>query len=299
TSILVAFDALKIEEKKAINMAQLFLKTYSKVLNAGKANYIEPNTAKGIVYTFLAATAKRKKKDLLQKRTVKKNRTLALLLDDPKFFEIDNFLKRALCLHITNWIMYNNDGPYNYEVVDAVFRLAGTGSVGLKRYVFLLKSLKENDKYILVEMKQCVASSLQPYVKIKQPKWKSEADRVVSIKTRIQNRPPALLSSTIFNDEPYLIQEMEPNKDKINFKLIKNRYRDIYQVIDDMAMLTASSQLRSSGRQGSATTDELIAFSEKDNWQQELLNYAIKYKKQVKKDYAAFCSDYKNGVFKL
>ena len=111
----------------------------------------------------------------------------------------------------------------------------------------------------------------------------------------MQNRPPALLSTTIFQEESFVIQEMQPVKDSINFKLIKKEYRNIYQVIDDMAMLTASSQLRSSGRQGSANADELIAFGKNDQWQEPILKYAIDYAHEVKKYYIQFLKDFKTG----
>ena len=113
----------------------------------------------------------------------------------------------------------------------------------------------------------------------------------------MQNVPPALLSTTIFKDEPYILQELQPVKDSIDFKLLKDAYRDMYQVIDDMAHLTASAQLRSSGRQESAIADELIAYGQRTDWQEEVLNYAIGYAKAVKKDYTAFVNDYKKGVF--
>jgi uncharacterized protein (DUF2252 family) len=296
TSIILAFEALEIEEKKALKMAQLFLKTYSATLAKGKAYYIEAQTAKGIVHTFLSAISKRKQNRLLKKRTVKKKDQMMLLLDDPRHFEIEKFLKKELFHHITQWLLYNSEGPYNYEVIDAVFRLAGTGSVGLKRYAFLLKSSNDAGvKYLLVDMKQAVPSSVLPFVDVQQPEWESEAQRIVTIQQRMQNIPPALLSTTSFKGDDYIIQEMQPVKDSINFSLIKDRYRDIYQVIDDMAMLTASAQLRSSGRQSSATADELIAFGMNDQWQQVILDYAMGYAKKVKKDYATFVKDYKKG----
>ncbi len=278
-------------------MAQLFLKTYSAILSKGKPYYIERKTAKGIVCTFLTAVSKRKKKELLQKRTQKNKDELSILLDDPRHFEIEKSLKRELEHHITEWIMYSHDGPYNYKVIDSVFRLAGTGSVGLKRYAFLLKSVNTKDKYLLVDMKQSRASSLAPYVTIPQPHWESEAARVVAVQQRMQNIPPALLSYSIFKDEPYLIQEMQPEKDSINFNLIKERYRDIYQVIDDMAILTASSQLRSSGRQGASVADELIAYGENMQWQEVVLKYAVKYAQTLQQNYKQYVSDYKKGDF--
>ncbi|HEY4966102.1 MAG TPA: DUF2252 family protein, partial [Puia sp.] len=133
---------------------------------------------------------------------------------------------------------------------------------------------------------------------IKQPDWTNESKRIVSIQERMQNRPPALLSTSVFKGETYVMQEMQPTKDSINFKLIKKEYRNIYQVINDMAMLTASSQLRSSGRQGSAITDELIGLGENKEWQEPVLKYATNYSHTVKKDYTNFLFDYKKGDFK-
>ena len=298
TSILIAFRSLKIDSRKADRMARLYLKAYSETLQKGKAYYIESKTAKGIVCTFLQAVSKRKKKRLLQKRTEKKEDKLSIILDDPRHFEVEPTLKRELAHHITDWIINNSDGPYNYEVRDIAFRLAGTGSVGLKRYAFLLESVIKPGKYLLVDMKQARTPALAQYVHIKQPKWTSEAERVVAIQQRMQNIAPALLSHSVFKDESYLIQEMQPTKDSIDFKLIQDRYRDIYQVIDDMGMLTASAQLRSSGRQGAATADDLIAFGQDTTWQETILTYAMAYANKVKADYKQFLTAYKHGDFK-
>jgi uncharacterized protein (DUF2252 family) len=300
TSIFIAFESLQIEQKKALNMAQLFLKTYAAALSRGKPNYIEPQTAKGIVCEFLTAVSKRKQKEILAKRTILKKNKLEILLDDPRHFKLEKELKEDLFRHIKDWLKNDGNSPYNYKVTDAVFRLAGTGSLGVKRYALLLKSLNETgEKYILIDMKQSWPSSLLPYINPPQPSWKSESERVVTIQQRMQNRPPALLSTTVFRNESYVIQEMQPTKDSINFKLIKKEYRNIYQVIDDMAMLTASSQLRSTGRQGSAITDELIAFGQDDQWQEPILKYAIDYAHQVKKYYMEFLKDFKHGSFKI
>jgi uncharacterized protein (DUF2252 family) len=299
TSIFIAFESLQIDHKRALNMAQLFLKSYSSKLSVGKPNYIEPKTAKGIVCEFLTSVAKRKQRLILAKRTIQKKNKLEILLDDPRHLELKKDLKKELFRHITDWLKNDGDSPYNYKVVDAVFRLAGIGSVGIKRYAILLKSLNDQgEKYLLIDMKQSTESSLLPYLDKQQPSWNSEAERIVNIQQWMQNRPPALLSTTIFRNESFVIQEMQPTKDRINFKLIKKEYRDMYQVIDDMGMLTASAQLRSSGRQGSVNTDDLIAFGQNNDWKELVLKYAIEYSHQVKKNYLLFLADYKAGLFK-
>ncbi len=298
TSILVAFYALKIQQKKARNMSLLFLRTYAEVLAKGKAEYIEPKIAKGIACTFLKAVSERKQKDLIEKRTIVWKKKRLLYVNTEKHMALDKALKKKLMLHISHWIANSSDGPYNYKVKDVVFRLAGTGSIGVKRYLFLLQNRKDKNDFFLLDMKEERASSLKPYLPTRQPKWKSEADRVKAIAYRMQSRLPAQFSTTVFEGDSYILEEMQPTSDKVNFELIKNRYRDVYQVINDMALLTASAQLRSGGRQGSACADELISFGKKyKKWSSQIVDYSDSYLQQVKKDFKIFREDYKKGVF--
>ncbi len=185
-----------------------------------------------------------------------------------------------------------SNSPYNYRVVDGVFRLAGTGSIGVERYAFLLKSSNDTGfKYILLDMKEAVPSSLAPYARPPQPSWTSEADRVISVQRRMQNRCPALLSTSRFRGKSFIMQEMQPARDSINFRLLGDRYRDMYSVVDSMAMLTASSQLRSSGQDGSAITDELKRFAQDESWQDAVLAYAERYASRMQVYYMDFLHD--------
>ncbi len=296
TSIFIAFESLKIGQEKATRMAKLFIRSYANTLAKGKADYIEERTAFGIVRNFLSIVAKRKQRTILNKRTVG-NKKLAK--DHPKHFPIEKPLKKALTGHIENWLKEDGNSPYNYKVIDAVFRLAGTSSIGLERYAVLLKSSNDaGTKYLLLDMKESTGSSLTPYLMHKQPAWETEAHRILFAQQLMQNRTPYLLSSTVFNGKPFVIQEMQSTKDNINFKLIKKEYRAMCEVIDSMGMLTASAQLRSAGRKGSANADTLIAFGQDEKVQQEILDYALAYSTTVKKDYAAFKEDYKKGLFK-
>jgi uncharacterized protein (DUF2252 family) len=298
TSIFIAFDSLKLKEDEALKTAKKFLKIYSSTLNKGKAVSVDHRTAEGIVGTFLAAVEKRKQKELLKKRAVERKGEFTLILDDNRHFELNKPLKKELAHFIDDFIKTGNYGAYNFKVQDSVFRLGGTGSIGVKRYMFLLESFNTKNKYLLLDMKQAVPSSLQPYVNIEQPQWGSEAKRVVDIQERMQNVSPALLSATVFNGVAYVIQQMQPTEDKINFELLKDRYKDIDCVVDDMAVLTASAQLRSSGRQGSAVADKLIAYGQNNKWQESILNHAQQYAQQVKEDYKEFVTEYKKKNFK-
>lgn len=296
TSIFIAFESLKIGRDKAMHMAKLFLKSYATTLQNGKPGFVEAQTATGIICDFLNKVAKRKQKTILQKRTVRNKK---LSKKHPKHLPLSKELQEKLTVHIEEWLKKDSNSPYNYSVVDAVFRIAGTSSIGLHRYAILLKSSNDQgDKFLLLDMKQSIWPSLAPFIRTKQPKWEHNAERIFFSQTLLQNNQPSLLSTTQFNGEAYVIQEMQPVKDNIKFSLIKNRYRDMCHVIDTMGMLTASAQLRSAGRKGSANAEALIEYGQNKSLQEEILKYALAYVPVVKKQFADFKSDHRAGIFK-
>jgi uncharacterized protein (DUF2252 family) len=288
TSIFIAFDTLKIEPEKALNMAQLYVRNYCHTLQTAKAISIDPRIAKGILCDFLKRAGHHTEKDILRKRTISKKKRIMLSLEDERHFKLEKNLRKDLREHIDEWIATSSDGPYNFEVIGSVFRLAGTGSVGVKRYLFLLKSTNTKNKYLLLDMKQSRPSSVLPYTQVQQLAWANDAERITAIQRRMQNVPSALLSTTIFRGEPYVIQELQPVKDAIKFKLLADDYRGMYEVISAMGELTASAQLRSSGFQGSGNMDDLVAFGKDESWQEPLISYAQAYALKVKKDHRAF-----------
>jgi len=297
TSIFTGLDSLGIRKKESTRVANLFLDRYSATLAKGKSRYIEPRTADGIVQSFLEKVCERKQKELIRTRTEGKDGKLRLRIDRIRFFPIEKTLRKELMAHLQSWI---KDEPLMnklYEGVDCAFRIAGTGSIGQKRYVFLVRQVKDPQKHLLIDMKQALPSSLDGRTNIPQPSWASQAERIVAIQQRMQNVCPALLDTCRFKDEDYVVKEMQPTADKIDFLLLKDRYKDIECVVDDMALLTASAQLRSAGRQGAALPDELIAFGSDHHWQKGVLAYAAAYAEQVKKDYKEYFAAYKAGYF--
>jgi len=298
TSIFVGSQVIGVDEKKeALQWARHFLNAYSAILAKGKARYIEIETASGVVRYFLEKVSQRTQSEFLQKRVnIEKNKPV-LNTENKKYLKLDKELKTALMDHLQNWAMNREEKLGSSEVLDACFRLAGTGSLGVKRYLFLIQITKNKKKYRLLDMKQALPSSLLPYTEVKQPAWSAEAERVKAIKYRMQNVSPALLDTTIFKGDSFLLQELQPMEDKIDFNLIKDSYKDIAEVINDMALLTASAQLRSSGSKGSAPIDDLIEFGRNDQWKEAIIEYARNYAGKVKEDHRQFESDYRNGFF--
>lgn len=296
-SIFVAFESLGIAPEQADQMAGVFLETYASVLCTGKAITIDPRTAKGAVRDFLRHSEKRRYGQLLDKRTQTRGKKLMLSLEHERHFKLLKELKRRLLAHMVQWVECSADGLDEYKVKDVVFRLAGAGSVGARRYLFLLKSKKEKDHFLLLDMKQCFGSSLSRFVDLRQPSWQNQADRVLSVQTRLQCVPASLLSTSEFDGESYLISELQPMEDTFDYKLVKKNEQDLIQVVGDLARLTASAQLRSGGMDGSATIDEMKTFGGRvARWNNKVISTARELAGQNTLDYSEFVLGYKNGL---
>ena len=291
TSIEVAFDSFEIDDERADNMVEQFLYSYSLTLQKGKALYIEPQIANGVVKTFLETVSKRPLEELLSERTSGERDNRRLLIDKDHHVELPKELKKELLAHIQEWAAKKNQLS-DHRCVDVAFRIAGTGSIGANRYCFLFQHMEKTSEYKLIDMKEARVSSLEKYVISKQPAWPTEAKRIYFVQRFMQNNNPGLLSTTRFKKSSYVIRELQPSSDKINFKKIKEQHDDIKQVIDDMAMLTASAQIRISGRKGAAIADDLIAFGNQQEWQKKLIDFSKAYSKQVKKYYKTYLEKY-------
>jgi uncharacterized protein (DUF2252 family) len=279
TSIFVAFDDLQIDRAETEKVVSLFLNTYSSVLATGKPRYIEAKVARGIVRDFLERVSERSIGELLDGRVEKRGGALRFCIDGVRHLKLEVELKDKLKVFIDDWISRNHP---KYRCLDIAFRIAGTGSVGVKRYVFLLKHLEKEKNYLMIDMKQATPSSLEKFTPGKQPRWLNEGERMVSVQEYMQNVCPALLGFVSFDREPFLVKRLQPSEDRVNFKLLRKKDKDISQVIKDMAALAASAHLRSAARKGAATPDELMAFGNSDSWQNEIVNLSREYSKQVK-----------------
>jgi uncharacterized protein (DUF2252 family) len=147
TSIFVAFKTLKVKPAEAEQAAKMFLDTYTHILSKGKAYYIDPRTAKGIVKGFMKAVKRRKESDLIKRLCSGKASKLKIAIDNRTHFAVDKSLKQALKNRIDQWVKEVPEWPENYEVKDVAFRVAGTGSVGLKRYMFCYSTIAVNTNF--------------------------------------------------------------------------------------------------------------------------------------------------------
>jgi uncharacterized protein (DUF2252 family) len=293
TSIVVALEELAMDKKAIEQACQAYLAAYAKTLKNGKAIYVEPQTAQGIVREFLKKVSENTFKELLTERTENdENNKKQLKNIEKRLLSLDAELKKKLLAETTVWLKAHREERFNWVILDAGFRISGTSSIGIERYLLLAQNPKNPKEMELLDMKQALPSVIPMFMPTDtQPNWTSEAARIVAIQDRMQNTTPALLSPFMFNDKPFIFKEMQPMSDKLDVKLVFKNPEDAHHVLQNMGVLTASAQLRSSGRQGAATADDLIAFGTDSSWQKAVITFAFAYAERVKLDFEKFISE--------
>lgn len=287
TSIHLAVDALRMPLKSAEALAAIFFKKYHDVIISGKPVALERNIVQGLTRRFIRSVEKRKSKDLLSARTEMKGSKISLKIIEGKTVRLLPDEKKSITGFFPVWAEKHKH--QNWKICDAAHRIAGTGSLGLDRYVLLIKD-RILKKYFLLDMKESIASCLEPYVEILQPEWKNNAKRIMSVQYLMQNVPPPIRETLIYKQKPFVLKKLQPQADMMDLKLCKGNIKKLREAIESFAEISASAHLRSTGRYGSDTADDIIAFFQTSaDWKSLILKYSKNYAEKVKQDYLTFC----------
>lgn len=234
-SLLVAAKTLNIEESQILALCQDFLGHYSRELRECKPRWIERATAKGMIRDLLKNLKHRTHSDLLQERTVKQDGHRFLKRDNLKAMDASQAEQQKIESLITQFTA-TQPNPEFFTILDVAKRIAGLGSLGLERYVVLIKGSKQ---HYLLDMKYQPGSSLAPYTIVSQPRWRNEAERVVKLQHRGQAIAPAFLAAIQDGDRSYVIKELMPNQDRLKLEHWHGRFSRLEKVVNSMAQLVA------------------------------------------------------------
>jgi uncharacterized protein (DUF2252 family) len=293
TSIFLAVDSLSFTHSDGQRLAEVYLTSYTKTLRSGTIRTIVRDNARGVVAELLDNLYRRKRSEFLDELTEIINDRRQLKFDIEKILRISRDRSERVRKVIDNWAQ-TQANPDFFEVLDVGARVTGTGSLGLDRYLILVTGKGSPDRNYLLDFKQQIASSLQPYLPRTQPLWANAATRVMQVQQLVQSVPPALLAAIEFNSTSYLLRELQPAQDKIELKKGKISMTQLEKLIVTMAEVTASAHLHGSGKLGASIDRDLIDFGNNLDWQQKVLTYANNYARQVQIDYEYFCKAIQN-----
>ena len=291
TSILVAAKPLKINSATASKMVASFIETYAANVISTKPRWIERSIATGPVKKLLQSLKGRHRSDLIKQRTLRKAGKIRLLIDGQKTFTATSG-DRARAESILSAYASTQASPAFFAPIDFARRIAGNGSLGLERYVALVRGDGNVDGQYLIDMKLANPSSLATNINVSQPLWRSEAERVIAIQRIAQAISPALLGSVGIGKRSYLIKELQPSADRVNLAALGGKSGALNEVVRTMAETTAWAHLRSCGRFATDSVDALAGFAKSAQWRSQITACAHAAKAVVLQQWQDYSADY-------
>lgn len=294
-SVLIADEAVNATKDQSERLCGEFLDAYAAVLACGKAGWVERETADGLVGDLLEDVRRRTRPEFLDRRTQRQGRHRTIRCDGKHALAADA-AQRAAVVALMQEVGSKASDPAFYEVIDVARRIAGTGSLGVDRFVVLVQGKGSPDGNFLLDLKQALPSAPQVHVPVRQPAWHSEAARVVTLQRRMQAVSMAFLQSIDWRGGSYILRGLQPSEDRVNLCAPGVGFSGIRGAIRTMAGAMASAHLRSSGRQGSAIADDFVAFgSAVASWRQPMLAAAMAAAQQARADFETFVAAYDAG----
>lgn len=296
TSVHMAAGSLHLSDAQADHLCRDFLDTYAAELRSGKARWVERDMATGMVGDLLQGLRGRLRPPFLDSRTIRKGKLRSLRIDGRRALPVTD-KQREKVVALIDSMASREDTPRFYRVLDVARRIAGTGSLGVDRFAILVEGKGSPDGNYLLDLKQARPSSLVPHLDVRQPAWRTDAERVVAVQARMQAISPAFFRAVDMGRKSYVLRGLQPSEDRLALADWRGKLERLEGVLQTMGKLVAWAQLRSSGRDGSATADQLIAFGEKRRWQGPLLGLAKSCTRQVQRDWKSYCKAFDKGAF--
>lgn len=298
TSVFIAGPSLNITKSQAFSLCELMMGSYKSAIADGKSRWIEPETAHGLIKQLLGSLHNRNRASFLDSRTVRKRAKRKIRIDGKKALAVTAPQRNKIQALMTRFAKQQSD-PKFFRLIDVARRIAGTGSLGVERYILLVEGKGSPDGNYLLDLKQALPSSLARNLKCKQPKWPSEAHRVVDVQHRVQAISMAFLAPVIIGRTSYVLRALQPSEDRVAVNAGKAEFPYLQGLMANMGELVAWAQLRSGGRDGSAMTDDLIKFWSKPERAQKLLRLADECAVRVLQDWREYCAAYDRSALRI
>ena len=289
-SVLVGASALRVSAGAATALANLYLDAFDGTLATGRARWVERETATGMARELLDAVRGRKRRTLLGERTKKKGGRRRIRLDGVKALAATRE-DRARVTRVVEQLGAKLDEKQFYRVLDVARRVAGCGSLGLARWIVLVEGKGSPRGNFLLDLKEARSPASTGHSPYTQPRWKSDAERIVAVQGRVQAVSPALLTSLSMTGRGFVLRELQPLQDRMRMEAWGGDIANLRDAMTTMGRVTAWAALRASGRQGSAIADDLIAFAKERGWRRAVLAMARRVAERTLSEWRAFRAD--------
>jgi uncharacterized protein (DUF2252 family) len=290
-SILVAAPQLGISDRtEALHLCRSTLTAYITTLTKKTARWVNSETATGPVKDLLREMAKRDRLSFLEQRTELANGSRCFRLDQRRLLPVSVSKRQAIAAQVELWAARQPE-PDFFRILDMAYRVAGTGSLGLERYVLLVQGQGSPNRNCILDLKIERASALQPNLTLPQPAWRSQAERIVNVQQQMLGVPPTFLAVVGDGKQRYVLREFQPAQGSVSLeKLDKGKLGmgDLRSLLLSLAEATAFAHLRGCGWQNAVSIADLVDFAQTSFCENAVMHHAQHNANQVIEDFKVF-----------
>jgi uncharacterized protein (DUF2252 family) len=294
-SIKVAAPGLGLSRAQAQDLGLAFFRSYGQCISDGKPRWIERSLAQGVFRALLRRAMSRTRGELLARFTRIKGGRRRIRIDDVRALSVDPAERSRLRKFLTQFAAPGLRKSF-FRLLDAARRIAGNGSLGLPRYILLIRGRGSPDQNFALDLKLAAPSAVAGWFAAKQPDWPSEAVRVVAIQRIVQAISPALLHAVTFDRQPFVLKELQPSIDRLDLSRWRNKPRRLLEAVEGMGRVTAWAHLRGCGHYGAASAESLQAFAAPSRWQAAADKLADIAARRIRRAWKLYCKDFDSGA---
>ncbi|MGE5624088.1 MAG: DUF2252 domain-containing protein [Bacillota bacterium] len=298
TSLHAAGGTLGYGPRDAARLGQVFLDAYCRELASGKPRWIERPQAVGLIRRLLTDLKKTERKKFLDKRSVRVKGVRKFRIDGKRALKTTAAERKQVSLTLARFAQGQRD-PGFYKVLDVADRIAGTGSLGVKRYAILVEGRGSPNGNFLLDLKEALPSAPVRHLTVKQPAWTNEAERVAILQKTVEAIAPALLAPVEMGGRSYVLKELQPTEQRVNLSAWKGKRARLETIVTSMGELVAWGQLRAAGWRGSAERETLMRFGAHPVWAEGLLEQARQRSRVMTAYWMEYCAACDKGAFKI
>jgi uncharacterized protein (DUF2252 family) len=276
------------------DIAREILARYTETLAGGKARWLERATAEGPIRRLLRQARRRTRRALLAERTRPSGRSRKFRIRPGRQLAASPAERRAVGTLLARMARQQPD-PGFFRVRDVVRRVAGMASLGVTRYAVLVEGRGSPNNNYLLDLKAALPSVLAAASPYRQPRWTTEAERVVTVQSWVQAVPPALLTPLRLRGEPLVLRELQPTADRLRTTDWRSSGVELSHLARAVGWATAWGHLRAAGRHGADGIDRLIGFGRGRHWQVPVLRSAVEAARRTETEWEEFCRSHDAG----
>jgi uncharacterized protein (DUF2252 family) len=297
--IYLAAHGLGLDRKQAKRLVQHFVLAYRESIADGKPRWLERTLAKGIFRALLRRAILRTRRELLDRYTILKSGSRQLRIDGKRALKLPASEHRRLAkllMKLRESLPAPKPGPRFFDLLDAARRVAGNGSLGLERYVLLVRGPSSPDENFVLDLKFAAPPAVVTWLTGSQPEWPDDAIRVVSIQRTMQAIPPALLHAAKVRKQPFVLKELQPSIDRLDLARWRANPRRLRQAVEGMGHVAAWAHLRGCGQYGGASVQVLQSYVRAKRWSREADSLGKLAAARMQRAWQLYCKDYDAGA---